>query len=259
MVPVIGLVQVGDQARADRYAYIPLIGMFVMAVWGAADWADSKRIGFRWRVVTAAIILAVLSFVTARQISYWRSEYDLWAHDLEVVPGSALAISNLGDALNKMGRAEEALPFLQKSAQLLPTDSVRHGNLAVDLVQRNRLQDAIPEYETAISLSREPAVQSHYYESLAAVYDALEDYAKVRSNYQQALKVTPERTADMVQWLTQSVAAKPSAPRYVELGILLQETDKLSEARAAYEQALKLDPKMIVANEYLDALAQNGK
>jgi hypothetical protein len=259
MVPVIGLVQVGDQARADRYAYIPLIGIFVMAVWGAADWADSKRIGFRWRVVTAAIILAVLSFVTARQIGYWRSEYDLWAHDLEVVPGSALAISNLGDALNKMGRAEEALPFLQKSAQLLPTDSVRHGNLAVDLVQRNRLQDAIPEYETAISLSREPAVQSHYYESLAAVYDALEDYAKVRSNYQQALKVSPERTADMVQWLTQSVAAKPSAPRYVELGILLQETGKLSEARAAYEQALKLDPKLIVANEYLDALAQNGK
>jgi len=259
MVPVIGLVQVGDQARADRYAYIPLIGIFVMAVWGATDWADSKRIGFGWRVATAAIILAVLSLLTARQIGYWRSEYDLWTHDLEVAPGSPLAISNLGDALNKMGRAEEALPFLEKSVRLLPADSVRHGNLAVDLVQCSRLQDAIPEYEAAISLTREPAVQSHYYESLAAVYDALEDYPKVRSNYRQALKVNPERTADMVQWLTQSVAAKPSAPRYVELGILLQETGKLSEARAAYEQALKLDPKLKQATEYLAALAQKEK
>jgi tetratricopeptide (TPR) repeat protein len=259
MVPVIGLVQVGDQARADRYAYIPLLGIFVMVVWGAADWADSKQIGFRWRVATATIILAVLSLLTAHQISYWRSEYDLWAHDLEVVPGSALAISNLGDALNKMGRAEEALPFLEKSARLLPADSVRHGNLAVDLVQCNRLQDAIPEYETAISLTQEPAVQSHYYESLAAVYDALEDYAKVRSNYRQALKVTPQRSADMVQWLTESVAAKPSAPRYVELGILLQETGKLPEARAAYEQALKLNPKLIEAKQSLDVLASGGK
>ncbi len=259
MVPVIGLVQVGDQARADRYAYIPLIGIFVMAVWGVADWADSKRIGFRWRVATATIILAVLSLLTARQISYWRSEYDLWAHDLEVVPGSALAISNLGDALNKMGRAEEALPFLEKSVQLLPADSVRHGNLAVDLVQCNRLQDAIPEYGTAISLTPIPAVQSHYYESLAAVYDALEDYAKVRSNYQQALKVTPERSVDMVQWLTQSVAEKPSAPRYVELGILLQETGMLSEARAAYEQALKLDPGLTAARDYLRALTADSK
>jgi tetratricopeptide (TPR) repeat protein len=91
------------------------------------------------------------------------------------------------------------------------------------------------------------------------VYDALEDYPKVRSNYRQALKVNPERTADMVQWLTQSVAAKPSAPRYVELGILLQETGKLSEARAAYEQALKLDPKLKQATEYLAALAQKEK
>jgi len=259
MVPVVGLVQVGDQARADRYAYIPLIGIFVMVVWGAADWADSKHIGFRWRVATATIILAVLSLVTARQISHWRSEYDLWAHDLEVVPGSALAISNLGDALNKTGRAEEALPFLEKSARLLPADPVRHGNLAVDLVQCNRLQDAIPEYETAISLTAEAPVQSHYYESLAAVYDALGDYAKVRSSYQQALKVTPQRSTDMVRWLTQSVAAQPSAPRYVELGILLQQTGKLSEARAAYEQALKLDPKLTQATEYLHALAQDGK
>jgi tetratricopeptide (TPR) repeat protein len=257
LVPVIGLVQVGDQAMADRYAYIPLIGIFVMAVWSAADWADKKQIAPRWRIATATIILATLSFLTARQISYWRSEYDLWAHDLDVAPDNALAISNLGDALDKMGHPEEAVPLLEKSTKLLPADPVRHGNLAVGLVQCDRLQDAIPEYETAISLTSDPAMQSHFYESLAAVYDALGDYGEVRESYQQALKVTPQRSAEMTDWLTQSVAAQPSPARYVQLGILLQETGKVPEARAAYEQALKLDPNQTEPKEFLNNLAQN--
>lgn len=259
LVPVIGLVQVGDQAMADRYAYVPLIGIFVMTVWSAADWADHAKVNTQLRTVAAIVILAVLSFLTWRQIGYWRSEYDLWSHDLEVAPDNALGISNFGDALNKMGRPEEAVPFLQKSARLIPADPVRHGNLAVALVQCDRLQDSIPEYETAISLASDPAMQSHYYESLAAVYDALEDYPKVRESYQHALKVTPQRNSDMVQWLTQSVAAQPSPPRYVQLGILLQETGRLSEARAAYEQALKLDPTLNAATESLHALASDRK
>jgi hypothetical protein len=73
LVPVIGLVQVGDQAMADRYAYIPLIGIFVMIVWGAADWADQKQIALQWRIAVATIILVALLFLTVRQISYWRS------------------------------------------------------------------------------------------------------------------------------------------------------------------------------------------
>ena len=259
MVPVIGLVQVGDQARADRYAYIPTIGVFVIVVWGAADWADSKKIGLRWRAATATIVLAVLSFLTLRQVGYWRSEYDLWSHDLEVAPDNALGISNFGDALNKLGRSEEAIPFLEKSAKLLAADPVRHGNLAVGLVQCDRLQDAIPEYETAISLASDPAMQSHYYDSLAAVYDALGNYTKVRESYQRALKITPQHGADMIQWLTRSVAADPSAPRYVQLGILLQETGKFPEARTAYEQALQLDPNLIEATEFLHTLTPDGK
>jgi len=249
LVPVIGLVQVGDQAMADRYAYIPLLGIFVIVVWSADDWAEHRQIDLQVRAVTAVIILGALSFLTWRQIGYWRSEYALWAHDLEVAPDNPLAISNLGDALNKMGRAEEAVPLLERSARLLPWDPVRHGNLAVGLVGCDRLQDAIPEYETAISLTSDPAMQSHYYDSLAAVYDALGDYNKVRISYQQALKISPASSANMVQWLTQSVAAQPSASRYVQLGILLQETGKPSEARAAYDQARKLDPNLPEASK----------
>ena len=259
LVPVIGLVQVGDQAMADRYAYIPVLGIFVMVIWGVADWADRAHINLQFRAATAVLVLAVFSFLTWRQIGYWRSEYDLWSRDLEVAPDNSLAISNLGDAYTKMGRDDQALPLLQKSVQLLAWDPVRHANLAVGLVHLDRLQDAIPEYEAAISLTSDPAMQSHLYDSLAAVYDALDDYPKVRESYQQALKVNPQSSATMIQWLTQSVAAQPSAPRYVQLGILLQESGKSSEAAAAYEQALKLDSRLTAASDYLRALTADSK
>ena len=123
----------------------------------------------------------------------------------------------------------------------------------------DRLRDAIPEYEAAISLTSDIAMQSHSYDSLAAVYDALEDYPKVSESYQQALKVDPQSGPAMVHWLSGSVAAEPSAPRYMQLGILLTETGQLSEARAAYEQALKLDPTLAEAKKSLDVLARSNK
>ena len=84
LVPVIGLVQVGDQAMADRYAYIPLIGIFVMIAWGAADLADARQIAFSSRVIPASCVLLALSFATHRQLGYWSSSYDLWTHALAV-------------------------------------------------------------------------------------------------------------------------------------------------------------------------------
>ncbi len=83
LVPVIGLVQVGEAAMADRYAYIPLIGIFVMIGFGVADWAESKRWGF-WLAIPAAAVLVALALATHRQIGYWQSNYDLWSHTLAV-------------------------------------------------------------------------------------------------------------------------------------------------------------------------------
>jgi hypothetical protein len=95
LVPVIGLVQVGDQAMADRYAYIPLIGVFVMLVWGVADLADRRHIQAGWRAVAAVVILAVFSFLTRRQIGYWQSDYALWSHAIQVSPASQIVEENL--------------------------------------------------------------------------------------------------------------------------------------------------------------------
>jgi hypothetical protein len=84
LVPVIGLIQVGQQASADRYAYIPLIGIFVMMVWGAADLADHRQLSFQSRARIAAIVLAILVLFTCDQLRCWRSAVDLWAQTVDV-------------------------------------------------------------------------------------------------------------------------------------------------------------------------------
>jgi tetratricopeptide (TPR) repeat protein len=254
LVPVIGLVQVGDQAIADRYAYIPLIGIFVMIVWGVADWADYKKIDLRWRAAMAAAVLFIFSFLTSwRQVGYWRSDFDLWPHILEVSPNNLLAEENFGDALLADGRFEDAFPFLEKAAKLNPTDPDRHANLGACLMLRGQLPDAVAEFEAAIPLTSNPIMQTRFYESLATLYDMLGDYLKMRDNYRQALKVDPEQGSGMVERISRDIADQPTGPRYLQLGVLLQEAGKLSEARAAYEQALKLDPRLQAAKQSLES------
>ncbi len=123
LVPVIGLVQVGDQAMADRYAYIPLIGIFVMIAWGAADFADSRQIGIAARVVPAACVLLALSVATRRQLDYWSSNYDLWTHALAVTNKNFIAQDNLGGALLLLGKPDEAYSHFQAAAEINPLGS----------------------------------------------------------------------------------------------------------------------------------------
>jgi protein O-mannosyl-transferase len=253
LVPVIGLVQVGDQAVADRYAYVPLIGIFVMLVWSAADWANSKKINFQYRAAMALTILSLLSFLTWRQVGYWRSDYDLWPHTLEASPENPLAEKNFGDALLAAGRADEALPFLEKAARFNPLDSDRHANLGAGLMLLGHLQDAVAEYQAAVPLTSDATLQARYYESLASLYDMLGDYGKVRDNYRQALKLDPQQGPGMIERISRDIADQPNGPRYLQLGVLLQEAGNSSEARDAFEQAVKLDPALQAAKQSLES------
>ena len=271
LIPVIGLIQVGDQAMADRYAYVPLIGIFIMLVWGAADWADRAQISFRWRAATAVTVLAMLSFLTWRQVGYWRSDYDLWSHALRATKDNVIAQENLSKALAALGRAEEALPGLEKAAQLSPDDPMRHINLGSQLEAVGRFQDALVEYQKAIQVAsgvqiytpwKQTAVRTitaRSYESMATIYDEMGDYSKVRESYSQALQADPQEGPEMVQRVNDMVNDDPSGSGYFQLGALLEEAGRLSEAKAAYEQALKLDPTITEAKQSLDALAHENK
>jgi hypothetical protein len=269
LVPVIGFVQVGDQAMADRYAYVPLIGIFLMLVWGGGDWADSRQVSIRWRAAVAVTILAILSFLTWRQIGSWRSDYDLWSHALQVTTENTIAEENLSKALAALGRAAEALPGLEKAVRFNPSDPTRHVNLGSQLVSVGRLEEAVIEYQKAIQVAsdvriypgwKDTAVRTitaRSYESLATIYDELGDYSKVRESYRQALKTDPAEGPGMIQRMSESTADEPSSSNYFQLGMLLEEAGRVLEARAAYQQALKLDPTLEDAKQFLTNLSQD--
>jgi tetratricopeptide (TPR) repeat protein len=259
LVPVIGIVQVGDQAMADRYAYVPLIGIFLMTVWGVADWADLRDVSFGLRRAASVCVLAALAVLTWRQVGYWRSDYDLWTHTLEITKVNYLAEANLAGVLRKLGRPQEALPHYQAAERLNPGQPARHINLAADLAESGHLQEAISEYQIAANLTNQPRTLARVYESIAALSAALADYATVRESYKEAWLADPQHRPEMIQVLADDTATRPTASGFYSLGFLFEQDGKLPEARDAYAQALKLDPTLADAKQALDAMDQGKK
>ncbi len=259
LVPVIGIVQVGDQAMADRYTYLPLIGIFVMVIWSAAECSDASAFSFPIFAAIAATILALLAFLTWRQIGYWRTNEELWTHTLQVTDHNIVAENNLADTLRADGRLDEALPHFQNAAWLQPNNPTAHVNLGAALAESGRLQDAIGEYAIAIERTSDPKVQARTYESIAALSAGLGDYARVRESYKRAFQLDPEQAAAMAAHLSQSIAAQPTGEGYLQLGLLQEQAGNSSEARAAYEQALRLDPNLGEARDSLDGLGRDRK
>ncbi|HSY66691.1 MAG TPA: tetratricopeptide repeat protein [Terriglobales bacterium] len=266
LIPVIGLVQVGEQAIADRYAYIPLIGIFVITVWGAADLADRLQLSFRSRVKIAAVVIAIFALFTIDQLRYWRSAVDVWAHTVKVTNDNFLGEQNLGAALLAAERYQEALPHFTKAVQLRPSDPASHLNLGGDLAVIDRPREAIAQYEAAIPLTSDPAMRVEAYEILGRLYSQLGQYSKARISYEQALKIDPEQAkassglakVELSDAIRQ-VAEGPSAEKYFRLGQVFQHNGRTVEAQAAYKQALKLNPKLGEAREALDAMSQQNK
>ena len=118
LFPTIGLIQVGDQAMADRFAYISEIGLLVMVVWGAAEILDSLKAQTLWRATPVAIVLVALAMATYRQIGYWHSNYDLWTHTLAVTKNNFVAEDNMGGALLLLGKEDEAHIHFAAASQI---------------------------------------------------------------------------------------------------------------------------------------------
>lgn len=254
LVPVIGIVQAGDQARADRYMYLPLIGIFVMVIWGIADWADRAKIRVPVRAAAATLVLAALFLLTWRQVGFWKSSYDLWSRAASVTTENFMAEANLADSLHRLRRPADAAPHFQRAAQLHPTDPMIHVYLAETLAESGRLQDSIAEYRAAVNLSSDPKIEAPSYESLAILYGAIGDYSKVQENYKQALEIAPAYEPFMIAHLSNSLKNNPTAGGYLSLGMLQQAAGHLQEARRAYDEALKRDPGFEQAKAELDAL-----
>ncbi len=270
MVPVIGLIQVGDQAMADRYAYLPLIGVFVAVVWGISDFAaerldatEGRNVGFQPVLATAVLVL--LCVATWTQIGYWRDSYVLWEHTLAVTEDNYMAEDQMGVTLVDAGRKQEALPHFQKAVRLNSWDALGHLNLGALIADQGHLRESIPDYEAAAQLDPGDALAPLAYSDLGNIYRELGDYPRARASYQEALRRRPDlesafaglgmlETYEAIGRLATSVGEHPSAEGYFQLGQLQQQVGRLQDARAAYSKVLRLDPTMDAARQALSAI-----
>ena len=152
LVPVIGLVQVGIQSMADRYTYLPLIGLFIMLVWGIAEWMPNRP--WRTEVLAAGslLVLAACTLLTARQIQFWRDSEALFGHAVKVTRDNYLAYNNLGFYLNGLGRKTEAMENYRQALKINPAYEDALNNLGYALAGQKKYLEAIPLYEAALRI-----------------------------------------------------------------------------------------------------------
>jgi len=155
LVPVIGLVQVGWQGHADRYTYLPQIGLYIVGTWAVTDltisWSRQRAI-----LSTAAIlIIGVLSWRAWIQTSYWRDSEALFTHALGVTSNNDVAQTNLGIVLLRKGELDEAISLLQAAVNLRPENAPAHDNLAKAFLQKGQVADAMVHYRKLLELQPE--------------------------------------------------------------------------------------------------------
>jgi len=238
LVPVIGLVQVGEQSMADRFAYIPLIGIFLMIAFGLADLADLNALSTAWRVAPALCVLAALSFVTSRQMSSWATEYALWSHALAVTDTDLSAHAH--DSLGAI--------FLSPDGAITPHDLENFST------PQQRISEARLHYEAALSIERQMQQKHPGVDILETpttlinlgYIDQLENRADdERQHYEEALAVATRQMArNPASYLPRNIAA--GALR--NLGNLSRRQNRTDEAQHYYAEAVEIDRQLAQRN-----------
>ena len=240
LVPVIGLVQVGMQAMADRYTYIPLVGPFVMIVWGVSDILRGWRYRKMAFAVFAGILFLVLLVVTRLQVQVWQNNITLFNHALEATANNFMIHNNLGVVLARQGKIDEATAHYAEALRIHPHFAEARNNMGSVLFRRGKIDEAIQEYSEALKIA------PHYADAHINLGMALVRAGKIPEaigHYTEALKINPEY---------------PEA--HNNLGLALARQGKMEEAAAHYEEALRLKPDYVDGHNNLGSLlAGQGK
>jgi tetratricopeptide (TPR) repeat protein len=273
LVPVIGLVQVGSQPMADRYTYVPLIGLFIMVAWGVPELVP--RWAHRSIVLPAAAFLAILACTLTAwsQVQYWENSTTLWEHALEVTTGNYLAHNNLGNDLARQGRIDEAMAHFTEALRIKPDYGFAHSNLGNALKNRGRVDEAIAQYSEALRL--EPG-NADAHNNLGI---ALADQGKIdaaMAQYIEALRIKPAyadahnnlgialarkgKMEEAIHEFFEAVRIKHNYPEaHKNLGIALAMQGRVGEAIAQYSEALRIKPDYSEARRLLEDLTSRAK
>jgi len=203
LAPVIGVVQVGDQAMADRYTYIPLVGVFLIAAWGLPDLAAILRLPRAVASVGVAVALVALLVVTRRQVSFWRTSDTLFARALAVTRDNYVAHFNLATAAADRGAVDEAIEHLREVVRIAPRLATARFDLGVLLARRGDAAAAASELEAALRLR--PSAAAHL--SLADVLAGEGKIDDAIPHYAEAARLAPRAANVEARWAAALAAA----------------------------------------------------
>jgi tetratricopeptide (TPR) repeat protein len=193
-VPVIGLVQAGLwPAMADRFAYVPLIGLFIIIAWGVADLIPGQR----YRKIGLAAMAALLSIMMAttwQQVRYWKNSVTLYARGLEVTVDNYILHNNLANALLKLGKVEESIVHCREALRIKPNYALARATLGAALSEQGKLDEAISHFSMAVLIR--PDSEGVYY-SLGNLYKDSGDLDRAIEQYRKALSIQPDFTDAM--------------------------------------------------------------
>ena len=260
MVPMIGFIQVGNQAMADRYGYLPLIGLFVMIVWAVAEWASAGHTSTRLLAAAGITILLALSVVTHIQLSYWHDDLTLWGHALAVTRDNFVAENNFASALIRQGRNHEAIVHFRTASALEPQDATSQLNLGIYAQEHGDLQQAAARYAYVLQLATDTQLRASAYANLGTVYFALHDYDKAEKDFDSAIKLNrpfpialldmgliAEKTAKTnndwnraADYFAHYVTLDPSDVGYLLLAHAFHQAGHERDANLAYQEAQRL-------------------
>jgi Tfp pilus assembly protein PilF len=274
LLPVVGLVQSGTQARADRFTYIPLIGLFIMMAWGIPHLVAHRRFRAIGLPIIAGMLICGSAIAAWIQVQYWENRFTLWERALEVTKGNYVAHNVLGMALADDGRFDEAIGHYRQALSMRSDYAEAYNNLGIALARQGRIDEATSQFRKAVEIPNPPAEMRY---NLGFALADQGKTAEAISQYLEALRIDPAyvpahtKLADAL--LTQGKMDEAIA-RYREalriqpgfalahnnLGVALASQQKYDEAIVHYTAALRLQPRLADAHNGLgSALANQGR
>jgi tetratricopeptide (TPR) repeat protein len=256
LVPMIGIITVGEQAMADRYAYLPFIGLFIAVVWGVRDLFSEYKLPKAVLLAGATAVLVICGFLTYRQLGHWSDDETLWRYTLSVTERNYVAHNDLAIALAKAGRSDEAVVEFRAARMLhkYPADQI--VKLAVYELRMGHAREAVEECQAALEATSDPRMREVTLTQMARALLQLGQYDQAAERYHEALQLSPAdadaligsgalalRAGDFNQaiaHLSEAAKVQPNDVNFLLLAQALHQSGQTADADRAFEQAQRV-------------------
>jgi protein O-mannosyl-transferase len=272
LVPVIGLIQVGNQAMADRYTYLPLVGLFIVVAWAIPDLVERtrRRAALLW--IAGGLTVLACALGTRAQVQHWRSSIALWSRALDVTTDNYLAHHNLGVALADEGRTTDAISHYEAALRIEPGFTNARKHLGFALLSEGKSDEAGREFREVLRVA--PDAEAYF--NLASALKQQGRRAEAIAEYTEALRIEPGyveahgnlgmmlaeegRNAEAIEHCLEALRLRPGfAPAHTALGLAYSNQAKIDEALREFFEAARLMPDPQTLNNLGVILTKQGR